>query len=130
MELTPIFITGIVFLAIYKIIEVFVRRKERLTLIEKITELPPDLLVDKFSGMQSLSQLLSSGGDSKFTALKWGLFAIGIGAGCVISTVMALNTQSYKYQVTYMSGCVLLGGGLGLLIAFIVEYCLRKKENN
>ncbi|MDE6340834.1 MAG: hypothetical protein K2K93_00815, partial [Muribaculaceae bacterium] len=100
-----------------------------LMLIEKLTELPPDLLADKMPGLQGLTNILSSGGDSQFTALKWGLFAVGIGAGCVISTVMELNTKNWMNEATYMSGCVLVCGGLGLLIAFIVEYCLRKKES-
>ena len=36
MDLTPIFITGIVFITVYRIFELFVRRRERLAIIDKI----------------------------------------------------------------------------------------------
>lgn len=128
MDLTPIFVTAVVFLGIYKILELFVRRKERLKFVDKILELPPSVLTEKLPDLKSINHLLTdTATTSKFSALKWGALAIGIGVGCIISVVTCSNLDSWRQIVTIQSGCVLTCGGVGLLLAFLIEYYLSKK---
>lgn len=131
MEITPIFVTGIIFVALYRIIELFVRRNERLKLIDKLTELPPSVLAEKLPGLQNMTNMLNSGvtTDSRFTALKWGAFAVGIGVGCIISSVNSVNMEWFN-RATFNSGCVITCGGAGLLIAFFLEYMMRKNDKS
>ncbi len=131
MELATIFVTAIVFGTIYKVMELFVRRNERLKLIDKLTELPPAVLADKLPGLQGITNLLTSGlgSDSRFTALKWGAFAVGIGVGCIISAVNGSGFDSWSDRTAFQSGCVLTCGGAGLLIAFVIEYLMRKSDS-
>ncbi len=131
MDLTPIAVTAIIFIAVYKIIELFVRRNERLKLIDKLTELPPAVLADKLPGLQNMANILTSGiaPDSRFSALKWGGFAFGVGVGCIISSVMGYSyVGEWFNRLNFQSGCVLTCGGAGLLIAFIIEYMMRKHD--
>ena len=128
MDLTPIFITGIIFCALYKTIELFVRRRERIMLIEKINpETSGNIDVSKISG------LLNPASDSRFTALKWGMLAVGLGAGLVISSMIIIDTpmlrDMWQTRTSLIGSLTLLGGGLGLVIAFIIEMAIRKSEN-
>ncbi|MDE6119200.1 MAG: hypothetical protein K2F82_04980 [Muribaculaceae bacterium] len=136
MDLTPVFVTATIFGVLYKVIELLVRRKERLRLIEKITELPPELLVDKLPGLKSMQSLLNSDADtdfgsSKFVTLRWGCLICGIGLGMLISGIyMACNpTTNWYIRDMVVGGSVLLSGAIGLIVAFVVEYRLRIKND-
>lgn len=127
MDITPIFITGIVFCAIYKVFDLFVRRKERIMLIEKINpETSGQIDLSKISG------LLNPQTDNRFTALKWGMLGVGLGLGLFISVLIVSsnkNIESIWYLRTTLNGALtLLGGGLGLVIAFIIEMVMRNSE--
>lgn len=135
MELTPVFVVGIIFFGIYKTIELFVRRSERMKLIDKISDLPAETLMSKLGSIKSfdwgVAECVPS--DACFTALKWGCFALGLGFGLIADvilwSVLQLNGLDYGWhmQTSVEAGCVLTFGGLGLIVAFIIEYKLRKK---
>lgn len=137
MDLTPVFVTATIFGVLYKVIELLVRRKERLRLIEKITELPPELLVDKLPGLKSMQSLLNSDADtdfgsSKFVTLRWGCLICGIGLGMLIGGIyMACNPDiaSWRTRDMIVGGSILLSGAVGLIVAFVVEYRLRIKND-
>ena len=125
--------TGIVFLAFYKVIELFVCRKERMTIIEKIG--------DKLStsSLTNELELFNYGGlHISFSALKTGCLLIGIGLGMLIGLLIHIYVASMNdlgtsigirnmIEVAY-GAPVLLFGGLGLIVAFIVEMRVNKSE--
>jgi hypothetical protein len=68
-------------------------------------------------------------------ALRWGLLAIGLGAGLFFALFL---TEMNHYELSDYNGrkmvdfTILIGGllgaGLGMLISFIIEYFLCKKS--
>ena len=129
-ELMVIATVAIVFGVIYKLFELFVRRKERMMLIEK---LPPEMLdkeKTKFPKFFSFSE--------SFLVLRAGCLLLGIGIGLISSYCIVYNTQStyftdYTFQIhetvtLIYAASILIGGGLGLIVAFLVELKLNKKK--
>ncbi|MCM1137760.1 MAG: hypothetical protein NC221_03495 [Duncaniella sp.] len=124
--LSQIFIVAIIFGSIYKVIELFVRRRERMMLIEKITSESAENL-----DLSKIANCLTPQTDNRFTALKWGAFAVGLGLGLLISSLIVSigNTSGlWTMQNNIIGACVLLGGGLGLLAAFLIENSIRKSQ--
>lgn len=119
----------IVFGTIYKVVELFVRKRERLMLISKLTEISN---VD-FKGIR----LYSSG--NKFTALRIGWLMMGVGLGFFVGFFLNFITVSGNLDILsdwgfanrvggliYVS-CISFFGGLGLLISYYAE---RKAEDS
>ena len=118
---------AIVFGGIYKIIELFVRKRERLMLINKLTEISN---VD-FKGIN----LYSSG--NKFTALRVGWLMLGVGLGFLIGFFFNFMVAEGNYErltewqyTDNVSGIIYVAficifGGIGLLISYCTE---RKAE--
>ena len=126
-------IFGIVTWGIYKLFELFVCKKERLFLLEKMN-------FDNVSNV-SVKDSLKKYNTSlpfSFSALKVGCLLIGLGLGIIL---FALNSDAIRAYVeithhsTYslaamiLSAGVLCMGGAGLLLAFIIEYKCSKKKN-
>jgi hypothetical protein len=133
MELTSVFICAIVFGAIYKMIELFVRRKERLKLIDKIVELPPEFLASRLATLQDLNSWSTDSDreSSRFMTLRWGCLIGGLGLGMIIGGSVVFGCSGVTYAVRNMisGGSVLLCGSLGLIVSFIIEYNIRRKGN-
>lgn len=122
---------AIVFGGIYKVIELFVHKRERLMLISKITELKN---ID-FKGIS----LYSSGG--KYTALRIGWLLTGVGCGFLLGFCINMwaTYGDYSFRADeefmfryreYVSGIVYVAsvcicGGIGLLMSYRAE---RKAE--
>lgn len=104
MELTPIFITGIVFGTIYGIIYLLIRKKERLALIQK------GLDANIFEADKP---------DKKSNGLKFGLLFTGVGLGILLGNIF-VSTNLLGEEVAYFS-MIFLFGGLSLLIDFFLE---------
>ena len=127
------FITLVIFTTLYKIIELFGRRRERIMIIEKITEL----------SKVNLSSLDLSMGRSRFNSLRVGCLLLGIGFGLSFAFWMLCEATAGKYifgtydemryfrieivGVVYL-GCTTMFGGLGLLISYIIESVKNKKS--
>ncbi|MBD8346498.1 MULTISPECIES: DUF6249 domain-containing protein [unclassified Dysgonomonas] len=139
--LVPICIIGIITLGIYRLFELFVRRNERMAIIEKLqSNVDPSVFANKFSlpilGGQPQVKLSSS------WPLRASLLLVGVGLGLLVAFFLELaltnslspEFASYDYAVRdnikdsvaiiYLAS-VSLFGGLGLLIAYLVE---QKKE--
>ena len=126
-------IFGIVTLGFYKLFELFVCKKERLLIIEKMGEkFTPEMLGNKIN--------LSSVGNASFSALKFGCLFVGIGLGLLVAYLICRTTiddyvvrnadwnWEVKQTISVIYGaCVLLFGGVGLLASFLVELKISKK---
>lgn len=126
-------IIGIITLGFYKLFELFVCKKERLLIIEKMGEkFTPDMLDHKIN--------FSSVGNVSFSALKFGCLFVGIGLGLLVAYLICTTTidgyvernANWNWEVrksisVIYGACVLLFGGAGLLTAFLVELKISKK---
>lgn len=136
-------ITPLVFLIVafflYKFFELIICRKERRMIIERMD---PASLLDyaKISGLRV-------GGGVPFVSprprhaaawpLRIGAVLVGLGLGAVGGRILAAslcsngsNIDIYYSNTDIVAGCVLFMGGLGLLIAFIVEYKLYDQRDD
>ena len=119
---------GIISFGIYKLFELFVCKKERLTLIEKLSDkFTPDMVGNKIN--------FSTVSNTSFSALKFGCLFMGIGLGLLIGYLICQTTidglysterGNWSWEVRQTVGIiygssVLLCGGASLLIAFLVE---------
>ncbi|MDR0995194.1 MAG: hypothetical protein LBL81_02765 [Tannerella sp.] len=131
-------VVGICVAGVYGLFELFARRKERLAIIEKLGD---KLDSASFTGKVQLPSF-SSPLHFSFSALKVGCLLTGVGLGLLAGFLLnlAVLSQGQVWQgvpyvndltgVCYGAG-VLLFGGIGLLIAFLVEMRLaKKKEEN
>ena len=120
-------IVGIVCAGIYGL---FVRKKERLAIIEKIGD-KLDPSADVKIGLPRLSANFS------FSSLKAGCLLAGVGLGLLVGFIISVSTTNYdlknwgeREMVSSIYGAsVLLFGGIGLIIAFLVEMKITKDKD-
>lgn len=130
-------VVGIATLGIYKLFELFVCRKERIIMIEKLGDkLSSNDINSKFSFNVNYSRSQFS-----FSALKAGCLMMGIGLGLLFAFFICCCAFPYyttgrdaawnvQQQASLVYGaCVLCFGGIGLLTAFLIEMNMKKKEN-
>lgn len=127
--LAPVLVVAAITLGIYKLFELFVCRRERMMLLERM--LASDLKeLPRFSYGWSLH--------FSFSALKWGCLLMGIGLGVLLGYTICWNTipgfpgdnlyyASDSLVAIIFGASILLLGGLGLVVAFLVELKLGKK---
>jgi len=118
-------VVGIITLGIYRLFDLFVRKKERLAIIEKIGDkFDASMIENKFSFPFKFE------GGGAFGTLKIGCLLLGVGLGLLVAYFISYGTlagfTSDDYRINQIAGtiygaCVLLFGGLGLLIAFLIE---------
>lgn len=128
-------VVGICIAGVYGLFELFVRRRERLAIIEKIGD---KLDASAFEGKLGLPSY--AGKHFSFNALKAGCLLAGIGLGLLIAFII-VATLSVSMQTldvdngwfgrqligTVYGASVLLFGGIGLIVAFVIEWKLGKK---
>jgi hypothetical protein len=125
-------IIGIITLGIYKLFELFVRRKERLTIIDKMdNNLNPELLQPNL--------LPTSRPHQSCSTLKVACLLLGVGLGLLVgffiifwgvNDMLADNSWTARETKSIIYGSsVLLFGGLGLLIAFLWEQRIGKNKH-
>ena len=129
-ELQSVAIVAIIFGVIYKIFELYLGRKERILMIEKLgAGNLPDELPKKVWNESS----------SSFKVLRAACLLLGIGAGLLTGyLIIACSLPNYfSNDVDYIiretgsviyGASVLIGGGLGLLVAYLIE--MSKRKNN
>lgn len=124
-------VVGIVCTGIYGLFELFVRRKERLSIIDKIG--------DKLdaSALDGKLKIGTFGPSFSFSALKVGCLMAGIGLGLLVGALVNVPLYNmfsdegwYRHDVMAVAygASVLLFGGLGLIVAFVIELKMGKKE--
>ena len=130
-------VVGTCVAGVYGLFELFVRRRERMAIIEKIGD---KLNASAFEGKLGLpsytTKLLS------FNPLKIGCLLTGIGLGLLIAFIIVTsltiaNKGSWGESDHWLrqnlissvyGASTLLFGGLGLIIAFIIELRIGKKQ--
>lgn len=124
-------VVGMITLGIYKLFELFVCRKERLAMIEKIgSTFDASMIQNKFSFPEKKLPV--------FGTLKIACLLLGVGLGLLfgftITESLGLNQPGInddwhmRDTIGIIYGAsVLLFGGLGLLVAFILEMNYTKK---
>jgi len=114
---------------VYGLFELFARRGERKAIIEKMGDkLDSSLLVGKFS-MPNLSF-------KSFSSLKIGCLMVGLGLGLLVGLFISMifdNAGFERWRLESLTGVaycasVLLFGGIGLLVSFIIENKMNKKS--
>ena len=118
---------GIVAFFIYKFFELLICRKERLAMVEYLKQVR---LGFNFGG------LTTSGSPRLSYPASWSLriggLIFGMGAGLLLGAVLDrclhFNAQYWSNaREVIFGGSMLCLGGLGLLVAFVVEYMLYRK---
>lgn len=102
MELEPIFILAIVFGFTYAVILLFVRKKERMALIEQGKDAP-----------------LMERPRPNILALKFGLLFIGVAIGLLLGSLL-VELTTLNDEAAYFS-MVFLFGGIGLVVSHFLE---------
>lgn len=125
-------VVGLITLGIYKFFELLVCRRERRMILEKLDGnammeylkiVPMGLRLGAPGAMQSVSSGVSG-------ALKAGCLLLGIGFGLLFA-FMVLSCAcdpSYEMRGIVYGGSVLCFGGISLIVSFVVERALSRKE--
>lgn len=124
-------VVGFVCVGIYGLFELFVRRKERMAIIEKIGD---KLDASAFEGKLKLPSYV---GNFSFSSLKAGCLLASVGLGLLVAFLITSFFPIYSVQDEWMrremigiayGSSVLLFGGIGLIIAFIIEMKMSKNK--
>jgi len=139
-QIMAMVIVGTVTYGIYRLFELFVRRRERLAVIEKISEgIDSNVLKGSSNLFNNKSVIYNYSGS---WAIRIGLLLVGVGLGVTIAAIIDLlsvappsadesafhefrNTISILYPA-----CAAIFGGIGLVIAYFVERKENRKEQN
>ncbi|MDR0347922.1 MAG: hypothetical protein LBH90_00315 [Tannerella sp.] len=122
---------------VYSLFELFVRRKERMMIIEKLSENADwHSLADRFGGKIDLPNYLRI----SFSSLKIGCLLAGLGLGLLAGVIISVILSGNGYDMhdhgireicnAAYAASVLLFGGLGLLISFLIETKMNKNAEN
>jgi hypothetical protein len=139
MSITAIFIVGFVVLGIYKLFELYAKRDERKSLIEKL----PIFMENKDSTTPIiLPDILYKKNEFGSWALRIALLLIGIGLGAAVAFFVQwqffgdtynVHDWEIKSHVEDMQAIIYFSfiaffGGIGLLIAYLIEQKQAKKD--
>ena len=130
---------GIGAFAFYKIVELFVRKKERLMIIDRLSSLE-GISTEKLDFSKLFPQDTSDKG--QYLALRFGSLIMGLGLGLLIGHFIGIvsyaglnlhaDSEVY-YRLRESTGLIygastLLFGGLGLVTGFLIELRIRKNK--
>lgn len=127
---------GLVAFFIYKFFELLICRKERMTIVDRIDandmieylkQTRMGINLGNFARPESLRLSYPAS-----WSLRIGCLILGMGLGLVLGIMLnqLVNCGDIFFmRDTLVSGSVLCLGGLGLIVAFIVEYGIYRKSN-
>ena len=108
IEFTPIFVLLIIFGFIYGIVNLAIRKKERMAMLDKGVD-PAIFNIEKIN----------------ITTIRYGLLLIGVAIGILLGNILEATT-ALDEEVSYFS-MIFLWGGMALVISHFVEKYQRKK---
>jgi hypothetical protein len=135
-DLTPGIVLAILGITLYKVLELYARRTERLRVIEKLSEIQSENKEFKFD--------LSFNNKSSFSSIRIGLLLIGVGLGALVGILLqtsctdSLSLQFNKFDdavqdnISNLVGLIYFAsistfGGVGLVFAYLIE---KREKNN
>lgn len=142
--LIPLIVVPASILGIYRIFELYARRKERIMIIEKMQfNANNDLNLSN-----NLNLPILGGFNTKVSSswpLRASLLMIGLGLGLIVAFILESTVTAsmmpefanYEYNVQHnitntvsviYFACVSLFGGLGLLVAYFIEQAKENKQ--
>ena len=136
-NLVPIFVVGFIVLGIYRLFELFVRRKERMVILEKLGEQVKLSDVNLNLPLFQNPKIMSS---NNWT-LKVSFLLIGVGVGLLVGYCFEFATAGTgadfvtycsnwlyqsKIEIVYFAS-VAIFGGIGLLAAYFIEKKHKQK---
>lgn len=136
-EITAMVIVATIALTIYKLFELFARKKERMAMIEKMTE-GSSISQDQLSPLRSSFNVEIS---NSSWPIRIGLLLVGIGFGVVLAAFIDLNYSplidgsnlyhEYKNTINALyPALAAVFGGIGLIIAYFIEKKDRKEDKD
>jgi hypothetical protein len=128
-ELTAVLIVGFIVLGIYKTIELLVKRKERLLVIDKFIAHCEN---KEMAGSFHLPDVSFGKQDSGSWSLRISLLLMGVGMGSFVSFVTVAYAKSltivdYSMRGVISFACITMFGGLGLLVSYLIESQHKKQ---
>ena len=127
-------VVGIVFYGTYKLFELFVRRKERILLIDK--------MINSSENKEMNLLLPDFQKRNPYGTLKAACLFIGLGLGLITGFFLNLSVKETTFNSQFAwnilgqlqgivyGASVFIFGGIGLLTAFILEMKFSKKKEN
>lgn len=109
IDITTIAVVGIIFSTIYGLFFLFVRRRERLTMMERGVD--PKMFYNEKPPLH-------------YSSLKYGMLFIGVGAGILLANILTATTTLHE-EVAFFSMIFLFGG-----IALVLNYIIEKREKS
>ncbi len=131
---------------IYKWFELIILKKERMNIIQRLEgeslmeyakRIPIGLGRGNTVGADAVCAEKIHPVQPQAKGLRWGMLMLGIGMGAFMGVLFAydMDIRSFEsiYSPRYMcelvvGAWIILGGGLGLVLAFIIERIMYKKE--
>ena len=131
---------------IYKWFELIILKKERMNIIQRLEgeslmeyakRIPIGLGRGNTVGADAVCAEKIHPIQPQAKGLRWGMLMLGIGLGAFMGVLFAydMDIRSFEsiYSPRYMcelvvGAWIILGGGLGLVLAFIIERIMYKKE--
>lgn len=132
-DLAPVLICAIIFITVYKIFELFVRRNERMAMIEKLSNgIDPRILQKQFTMPSSRNDSYGS------WAVRVGFLLMGISLGVAIAItvdLLAVLPAKSEYELrsaisALYPACAAIFGGLGLVVAYFFERKDNKRKDS
>lgn len=127
--------------AIYRLFELFIRRRERLAIIEKVSEgIDPATLMGQLD-LPNKNEKRYYGSVGSWS-IRIGLLLIGVGLGVTIAAIIDLLSVAppsaderafYEFRNTLSilyPACAAIFGGIGLVIAYFIERKEYRKGQN
>lgn len=131
---------------IYKWFELIILKKERMNIIQRLEgeslmeytkRIPIGLGRGNVQGADVVCEEKVQSLQPQAKALRWGMLLVGIGLGAVTSIFFAYDIDWQSISGTYrahslleffVGSWIVLCGGLGLVLAFVIERALYKNK--
>ena len=118
-----IFIVGIVFYTIYKVIELAVLQKERKLMISKMNEISPEMMQTNLGSLQAAQNNKIQ--NNPFLMLRLGALALGIGFGWILGLILIQPNLGIEFgwgeKDSVFIATTAFCAGIALIVVYIIE---------